>query len=62
MKNLVVIGSGVMGRGIAYVSAIGGFEVIVVDNQQAQLDAAQSDLLSIFDKAVERGKMTSSVM
>ncbi|MDP4170677.1 MAG: 3-hydroxyacyl-CoA dehydrogenase, partial [Bacillota bacterium] len=41
---------------------IGGFEVIVVDNQQAQLDAAQSDLLSIFDKAVERGKMTSSVM
>ena len=26
INNIVVIGSGVMGRGIAYVGAIGGFQ------------------------------------
>ena len=26
INNIVVIGSGVMGRGIAYVSALGGFQ------------------------------------
>ena len=25
IKNIVVVGSGVMGRGIAYVGALGGF-------------------------------------
>ena len=31
IKNIVVVGSGVMGRGIAYVGAVGGFTVTLVD-------------------------------
>jgi 3-hydroxybutyryl-CoA dehydrogenase len=27
ISNIVVVGSGVMGRGIAYVSAVGGYSV-----------------------------------
>ena len=30
IKNIVVVGSGVMGRGIAYVGAIGGFRVTLI--------------------------------
>ena len=30
IKNIVVVGSGVMGRGIAYVGALGGFDVTLV--------------------------------
>lgn len=62
MQNLVVIGSGVMGRGIAYVSAVGGFDVTLVDIKQAQLEAAQSEILSIFEKAIKNGKMTAPKM
>ena len=31
IKNIVVVGSGVMGRGIAYVGALGGFAVTLSD-------------------------------
>ncbi|SET53039.1 3-hydroxybutyryl-CoA dehydrogenase, partial [Oceanobacillus limi] len=31
ISQIVVVGAGVMGRGIAYVSALAGFHTIVVD-------------------------------
>ncbi len=40
-QHIVVVGSGVMGRGIAYVSATGGFRTTLVDIKQEQLDHAQ---------------------
>ncbi|QSS98875.1 3-hydroxyacyl-CoA dehydrogenase [Pontibacillus sp. ALD_SL1] len=58
VKSVVVVGSGVMGRGIAYVSACGGFETTLVDIQEEQLTAAKSDLDSIFDKGIKRGKLS----
>ena len=30
INHIVVVGSGVMGRGIAYVSALGGFTVTLI--------------------------------
>ncbi len=62
MENVVVIGSGVMGRGIAYVSAAGGYRVTLVDIRQEQLDAAKEDILSIFEGAKKRGKLTDIEM
>lgn len=50
MKNIVVIGSGVMGRGIAYVSAVGGFHTTLVDISQEQLIRAEEEIDSIFKK------------
>ena len=30
IKNIVVVGSGVMGRGIAYVGAVGGYSCYIL--------------------------------
>jgi 3-hydroxybutyryl-CoA dehydrogenase len=58
IKNVVVIGSGVMGRGIAYVSAVGGFNTTLVDIKEEQLTSAKQEITNIFEKAIARGKMT----
>lgn len=58
LKEMVVVGSGTMGRGIAYVSAVGGFKVRVVDVKQEQLDTAKEEMDKIFAKGLERNKIT----
>ncbi|WP_163100549.1 3-hydroxyacyl-CoA dehydrogenase [Peribacillus alkalitolerans] len=60
MKRLVVIGSGVMGRGIAYVAAIGKCDVTLVDIKEEQLAHAKDEISGLFQKAVTRGKLTES--
>jgi 3-hydroxybutyryl-CoA dehydrogenase len=58
MKNIVVVGSGVMGRGIAYVGAFGGFSVTLVDVNENALKSAEKELNAIFAKGIERRKIT----
>jgi 3-hydroxybutyryl-CoA dehydrogenase len=58
LQNIVVIGSGVMGRGIAYVSAVGGFTTTLVDINEAQLKSAEKEIDLIFDKAIQKNKLT----
>ncbi|OCA91518.1 3-hydroxybutyryl-CoA dehydrogenase [Bacillus sp. FJAT-27225] len=60
MEKIVVIGSGVMGRGIAYVSAAGGFIVTLADISQEQLQIAEAEINSIFEGAKARGKLTDA--
>lgn len=62
LQNIVVIGSGVMGRGIAYVSAVGGFQTTLIDINDKQLANAKIELDSIFTKGVTRGKLTQGQM
>lgn len=62
IQNIVVIGSGVMGRGIAYVSACGGFHTTLVDIKEEQLQNAEQELSAIFQKGVDRGKLTEESM
>lgn len=62
MKNIVVIGSGVMGRGIAYVSAVGGFYTTLVDISREQLTQAEREIDSIFEKGLIRNKITAADM
>jgi len=59
MKKVIVIGSGVMGRGIAYVSAVGGFETAIIDINEQALENAQNEITSIFEKSITRGKLTA---
>ncbi|WP_251027403.1 3-hydroxyacyl-CoA dehydrogenase [Exiguobacterium sp. J14376] len=59
VQQMVVVGSGVMGRGIAYVAAASGFDVTLVDVEQKLLTSAQQELETIADKAIIRGKMTT---
>lgn len=55
MQHYSVIGAGVMGRGIAYVGALAGFEVILQDIQPAALEKAKEQIEKDMRKSVERG-------
>ncbi|MED3908765.1 3-hydroxyacyl-CoA dehydrogenase [Peribacillus simplex] len=58
IRNLVIVGSGVMGRGIAYVGATGGFNVVLVDVNQDALESARKEIDAIFEKGVRYQKIT----
>ncbi len=58
IKHITVIGSGVMGRGIAYVSAVGGYHTTLVDISEQALASAKTEINAIFDKGVQRNKIT----
>ncbi|MDV6378696.1 3-hydroxyacyl-CoA dehydrogenase [Sporosarcina sp. GW1-11] len=61
IKNIVVVGSGVMGRGIAYVGALGGYAVTIVDINQHALANAEGEIDSIITKGLDRKKITQKV-
>lgn len=58
VKTVAVIGSGIMGSGIAQVSAIAGFETKVFDSFPGAVDKAKVGITKSLDKAVEKGKLT----
>lgn len=55
MKHLTVIGSGTMGRGIAYVAALGDFLVHLQDVNDQVLDKAKAYIEKEMRKSAERG-------
>lgn len=55
MEKLAVIGSGVMGRGIAYVAALGGFHVFLHDVSHENLDKAKLYIEQEMTKSAEKG-------
>lgn len=55
MQKLAVVGSGIMGRGIAYVSALGGFQVFVHDVSLENLDKAKLYIEKEMIKSADRG-------
>lgn len=55
MKNIAVIGSGLMGRGIAYVSALNGYRVHVNDISSESLVVARTYIQQELVKSAERG-------
>ena len=56
VKKLGVLGAGMMGAGIAYVSALAGIEVILKDVTQEAAEKGKDYARSLLKKAVERGK------
>ncbi len=61
MNRLGVVGSGLMGSGIAEVAARGGCDVIVVDAVPAALDAARDRMAASLRKAADKGKLDEPV-
>lgn len=57
-KQVAVLGAGMMGAGIAYVSAQAGIRVILIDRDQAAADKGKAHCEGLVKKAVSRGKMT----
>lgn len=58
-QQLVVVGAGLMGSGIAQVAATAGWQVTIRDVDQAALDRARAGIEKSLDKFVEKGKVTS---
>ncbi len=57
-----VLGAGMMGHGIAYVSAYAGMEVVMTDATQDDADAGKEKIAAIMQKRVKRGRMTQEAM
>jgi 3-hydroxyacyl-CoA dehydrogenase/enoyl-CoA hydratase/3-hydroxybutyryl-CoA epimerase len=58
IKQVAVLGAGMMGAGIAYVQAMAGIKSILIDTTQEAADKGLAHAKSILDKAVSRKKMT----
>lgn len=57
VETIAVVGSGLMGRGIAYAAAAGGFRTILHDVSSDALDRARKQVRADLDEAVARGKV-----
>ena len=58
VKKLGVLGAGMMGGGIAYVSAKAGIDVVLIDTSQEMADKGKAYSQGLLDKAVKRGRST----
>ncbi|MFX3624401.1 MAG: 3-hydroxybutyryl-CoA dehydrogenase [Ectobacillus sp.] len=58
VKNIVVIGAGQMGSGIAQVCAMAGYQVYMQDLKQEQLDRGLGIITKNLSRQVEKGRMT----
>lgn len=56
-----IVGAGVMGRGIAQVSAMAGHTVVLFDIKQEVLQAAEKAINNNLSRAIELGKMSELV-
>lgn len=57
VKTVAVIGAGIMGRGIAYAAALGGYRTILEDLLPNALRRAESEIRANLDEAAEIGKI-----
>lgn len=58
--TIAVLGSGTMGRGIAYAAAGGGYRTILEDVSASQLKQALAWIRKSLDEGIERGKVNAS--
>ena len=60
VQTIAVIGAGIMGRGIAHASALGGYRTILEDLLPGALRKAETEIRANLDKAVELNKVTAA--
>jgi len=60
IRQIAIIGTGTMGRGIAYLSAVAGYDTVIYDVDSGALDAARASIESTLAKGVERGKVSGA--
>lgn len=58
IQTITVVGSGVMGRGIAYVSSVAGYQTIVVDVSKGALDSARESIHETLNHSLSKGFLT----
>ncbi|MFC1852517.1 3-hydroxyacyl-CoA dehydrogenase family protein [candidate division CSSED10-310 bacterium] len=60
VKTITVIGAGLMGRGIAQVSARAGYTTHLVEVDQGQLDKGFAHIKKILEKDLSKGKISEA--
>ena len=59
VRKLGVMGAGMMGAGIAYVSALAGIDVVLIDATQEAADRGKAHSADLLDKGIQRRAMTA---
>src|SRR5580693_1776110 len=59
LKRIGIVGSGIMGSGIAETAAVHGMEVILRSRAQGTADAMVAGMAKSLAKQVDKGKMTA---
>jgi len=59
VRKLAVLGAGMMGAAIAYVSAKAGMDVVLLDTTQEAADRGKAYSQGLLDKAVKKGRSTA---
>ena len=62
IRKVAVLGAGIMGRGIAYAAALGGFDTRLQDASQPALDKGVADIFATLEKGVASGKVAGPDM
>ena len=62
IKKISIIGGGIMGSGIAQVSAVAGYDVVIQDVSKEALDRAPKGIQKSLTKFVEKGKIEEAAM
>ena len=62
IRKIFVVGSGLMGSGIAQTALQYGYEVILNDQSKAALERGQAGISARLDRLVEKGKMTQEAV
>jgi len=60
VRKVGILGAGMMGAGIAYVSAQAGIEVVLLDTSQENADKGKAYSEGLLRKAIERGRSTEA--
>ena len=57
IQTVAVLGAGIMGRGIAYAAALGGYQTWLQDTDREQLEKGANDVSATLEKGVAMGKL-----
>ncbi|MRX49537.1 3-hydroxyacyl-CoA dehydrogenase [Paracoccus sp. S-4012] len=60
VRKLGILGAGMMGAGIAYVSANAGIEVVLIDSAQEAAERGKAYSTGLLDKGISRKKVTEA--
>jgi 3-hydroxyacyl-CoA dehydrogenase / enoyl-CoA hydratase / 3-hydroxybutyryl-CoA epimerase len=58
VKRLGVLGAGVMGAGIGYVSALAGIDVTLIDTTSEKAESGKDHIAKLLDREISRGRST----
>ena len=60
ISKIAVVGAGTMGQGIAQISALAGYDVVLYDLSESALKKAETIIDSNLSKGIDRGKLSQS--